>query len=148
MFELAWQTVRRQPGRYVAAMGAVAAAVMMVFVAGGLYIGLLGMYLLLRSMDLRPPAAWFGALSFGLGGIYLSYVNLLPILFCAAWLPLTCLFVRRFLLRRNLRDFAAAALFLGIQFLVSEPTTVMQSTDPFVLRELLVAHWVGAYSLP
>ena len=41
MFELAWQTVRRQPGRYVAAMGAVAAAVMMVFVAGGLYIGLL-----------------------------------------------------------------------------------------------------------
>src|SRR3954469_18896539 len=92
-----------------------------------IYIGLLGMYLLLRSMELRPPAAWFGALSFGLGGIYLSYVNLLPILFCAAWLPLTCLFVRRFLLRRNLRDFAAAGLFLGIQFLVSEPTTVMQT---------------------
>ncbi|HEY4642799.1 MAG TPA: hypothetical protein VII75_15765, partial [Thermoanaerobaculia bacterium] len=92
-----------------------------------IYIGLLGMYLLLRSMELRPAAAWFGALSFGLGGIYLSYVNLLPILFCAAWLPLTCLFVRRFLLRRNIRDFAAAALFLGIQFLVSEPTTVMQT---------------------
>src|SRR4051794_10411048 len=44
-----------------------------------IYIGLLGMYMLLRSMELRPPAAWFGALSFGLGGIYLSYVNLLPI---------------------------------------------------------------------
>lgn len=41
MFELAWQTVRRQPGRFVAAMGAVAAAVMLVFVAGGLYLGLL-----------------------------------------------------------------------------------------------------------
>ncbi|MDP9362112.1 MAG: hypothetical protein M3P29_11735 [Acidobacteriota bacterium] len=92
-----------------------------------IYIGLLGMYALLRSMDLRPPAAWMGALSFGLGGIYLSYVNLLPILFCATWLPLTCLFVRRFLLRRNIRDFAAAALFLGIQFLVAEPTTVMQT---------------------
>jgi hypothetical protein len=92
-----------------------------------IYIGLLGMYLLLRSMELRPPAAWFGALSFGLGGIYLSYVNLLPILFCAAWLPLTCLFVRRFLLRRSVRDFAAASLFLGIQFLVAEPTTVMQT---------------------
>ena len=92
-----------------------------------IYIGLLGMYALLRSMELRPPAAWFGALSFGLGGIYLSYVNLLPILFCAAWLPLTCLFVRRFLLRRNIRDFAAAALFLGMQFLVAEPTTVMQT---------------------
>jgi hypothetical protein len=92
-----------------------------------LYIGLLGMYLLLRSMDLRPPAAWMGALSFGLGGIYLSYVNLLPILFCAAWLPLTCLFVRRFLLRHGIRDFAAAALFLGLQCLVAEPTTVMQT---------------------
>ncbi len=41
MFELAWQTVRRQPGRYVAAMGAVAAAVMLVLIAGGLYLGLL-----------------------------------------------------------------------------------------------------------
>jgi len=92
-----------------------------------LYIGLLGMYALLRSMELRPPAAWFGALSFGLGGLYLSYVNLLPILFCAAWLPLTCLFVRRFLLRKNIRDFAAAGLFLGLQFLVAEPTTVAQT---------------------
>lgn len=92
-----------------------------------IYIGLLGMYALLRSMELRPPAAWFGALSFGLGGLYLSYVNLLPILFCAAWLPLTCLFVRRFLLRHTLRDFAAAGLFLGLQFLVAEPTTVAQT---------------------
>src|SRR4051812_6337766 len=92
-----------------------------------IYIGLLAMYALLRSMELRPYASFFGALTFGLGGIYLSYINLLPILFCAAWLPLTCLFVRRFLLRRNIRDFATAALFLGIQFLVSEPTTVMQT---------------------
>lgn len=92
-----------------------------------IYIGLLGMYALLRSMRLRAPASFFGALSFGLGGIYLSYVNLLPILFCAAWLPLTCLFVRRFLLRPSLRDFALGALSLGMQFLVAEPTTVMQT---------------------
>ncbi|HEY0370872.1 MAG TPA: YfhO family protein [Thermoanaerobaculia bacterium] len=92
-----------------------------------IYIGLLGMYALLRSMELRPPAAFLGALAFGLGGIYLSYVNLLPILFCAAWLPLTCLFVRRFMLRPNRRDFAWAALFLGLQFLVGEPTTVAQT---------------------
>ncbi len=92
-----------------------------------IYIGVLGMYALLRSMELRPFAAWFGAMSWGMGGLYLSEVNLLPILFCAAWLPLTCLFVRRFLLRPNLRDFAVAALFLGLQFLVGEPTTVMQS---------------------
>jgi hypothetical protein len=92
-----------------------------------IYIGLLGMYALLRSMEVRVPAAFFGALAFGLGGIYLSYINLLPILFCAAWLPLTCLFVRRFLLRPTLRDFALASLFLGMQFLVAEPTTVMQT---------------------
>ncbi len=92
-----------------------------------LYIGLLGMYALLRSMELRPFAAWFGAMSFGMSGLYLSEVNLLPILFCAAWLPLTCLFVRRFLLHRNLRDFAAASLFFGMQFLVGEPTTILQT---------------------
>ena len=63
------------------------------------YIGLFAMYALLRSMDLRPFAATVGALGWGLGGIYLSYLNLLPILFCAAWLPVTCLFARRFLLR-------------------------------------------------
>ena len=92
-----------------------------------IYIGLLGMYALLRSIELRPEAAWFGAMAFGLGGLYLSYVNLLPILFCAAWLPLTCLYARRFLLGHAARDFALAALFLGVQFLVAEPTTVAQT---------------------
>ncbi|HEX2121081.1 MAG TPA: hypothetical protein VHL59_05495, partial [Thermoanaerobaculia bacterium] len=91
------------------------------------YIGLFGMYALLRSMELRPPAAFFGALSFALGGIYLSYVNLLPIMFCAAWLPLTCLYVRKFLLAPSVRHFALASLFLGLQFLIAEPTTVMQT---------------------
>ena len=92
-----------------------------------LYIGILGMYALLRSMELQPFAAWFGAMAFGMGGLYLSEINLLPILFCAAWLPLTCMFARRFLLRPSVRDFAAAAFFLGLQFLVAEPTTVMQT---------------------
>src|SRR5438552_8279123 len=92
-----------------------------------IYIGLLGMYALLRSMDLRPFPSWFGAMSFGLGGLVLSYINLLPILFCAAWIPWTCMYVRRFLLRPNLRDYALAALFLGLQFLVGEPTTIIQT---------------------
>jgi len=109
-----------------------------------IYIGLLGMYALLRSMDIRPFPAWFGAMSWGLGGLYLSYINLLPILFCAAWLPLTCLFVRRFLLRRNVRDFAAASLFLGLQFLIGEPTTVMQTG----LLIGLYALYRGWYSVP
>jgi hypothetical protein len=91
------------------------------------YIGLIGMYALLRSMELRRFAALFGAVAWGLGGLYLSYINLLPILFCAAWIPVVCLFVRRFLLHRKLRDFCLAALFLGLEFLVGEPTTVAQT---------------------
>jgi hypothetical protein len=126
-----------------------------------IYIGVLGMYALLRSMELRPFAAWFGALSWGIGGVYLSEVNLLPILFCAAWLPLTCLFVRRFLLRPTMRDFAASALFLGIQFLVGEPTTVMQTglllgfyalyrgwyAVPRITKSLANVAWVGLISI-
>jgi len=92
-----------------------------------IWIGLIGMYALLRSMELRLEASVFGAIAWGLGGLVMSYVNLLPILFCAAWLPLTCLYVRRFLLRPNRRDFALSSLFLGLQFLVSEPTTVAQT---------------------
>ncbi|HUP49610.1 MAG TPA: hypothetical protein VNA04_12560 [Thermoanaerobaculia bacterium] len=92
-----------------------------------LYIGLLAMYALLRSLRIRPEAAFFGAVSWGLGGLYLSYVNLLPIFFCAAWLPLTCLYARRFLLHRRPADFALAALFFGVQCLVAEPTTIVQT---------------------
>jgi hypothetical protein len=92
-----------------------------------IWIGLATMYALLRSMDLRARAAFLGALAWGLGGLCMSYVNLLPYLFCAAWLPLTCLFARRFLLHRVSRDFALAALFLGLQLLVGEPTTLMQT---------------------
>ncbi|HKO02044.1 MAG TPA: hypothetical protein VJ032_10145, partial [Thermoanaerobaculia bacterium] len=92
-----------------------------------IYIGLFGMYALLRSMDLRSFAAFAGALAFGLGGIYLSYINLLPILFCAAWLPLTCLYARRFLLHRTLRNFALVSFFFGLQVLVGEPTTILQT---------------------
>lgn len=92
-----------------------------------IYIGLVGMYAMLRSMELRASAAFFGAFAFGLGGLYLSYINLLPILFCAAWLPLTCLYVRKFMLTPSLRAFSLASLFLGMQFLVGEPTTVMQT---------------------
>src|SRR5215831_5516850 len=92
-----------------------------------IYIALFGMYALLRSMELKRFAAFAGALTFGLGGPFLSYVNLLPILFCAAWIPLVALYIRRFLLHHQLRDFALGALFLGLQFLVGEPTTILQT---------------------
>jgi hypothetical protein len=92
-----------------------------------IYIALFGMYALLRSMELKRFAAFAGALTFGLGGPFLSYVNLLPILFCAAWIPLVALYIRRFLLAHQLRDFALGSLFVGLQFLVAEPTTILQT---------------------
>ena len=109
-----------------------------------LYVGLLGMYALLRSMALHATASVMGALAFGLGGVYMSYVNLLPILFCAAWLPVTCLYVRRFLLDPRLRWFALSALFFGLQCLVAEPTTLLQTG--FILgMYALYRGWYAAY---
>lgn len=90
-------------------------------------ITLAGMYALLRSLALRPFASFFGALTFGLGGVTLSNISLLPILYCAAWLPLTCLFSRRFLLHGGRRAFALAVMFLALQMLVGEPTTILQT---------------------
>jgi hypothetical protein len=91
------------------------------------YIAAIGMYCLLRSLAVRPVASTAGALSFGIGGLLLSLFRLLPFLFAVSWLPLIALFARRFLLTRSRRDFALAALFLGMQALVAEPTTLLQT---------------------
>lgn len=91
------------------------------------YAALLGMYLLLRSMELKRRASFFGALTFGLGGLFLSLVNLLPIMFCATWIPYMLMFTRRALMRRSVSDIAAAGLFGGLQILTAEPTTLIQT---------------------
>ncbi|HEX2835436.1 MAG TPA: hypothetical protein VHW00_20660 [Thermoanaerobaculia bacterium] len=85
-----------------------------------------GMYALLRSMELRPFPATIGALAFGCGGLLVSATNTFPFLFSAAWIPLVCLFTRRFL-RGDRRAFAYAALALAMQLLIGEPTTVLQT---------------------
>lgn len=92
-----------------------------------IYIAAGAMYALLRSMAVQPPAAFFGAISFALGGTCLSLLDLLPLLLSFAWLPLTCLFARRFLLHRRPRDFALAALFFGIQALLGEVSILLQT---------------------
>jgi hypothetical protein len=87
----------------------------------------IGMFLLLRSMAMRRPAAIYGAVVFAFSGLFLSLVNLLPILFCATWIPWVLLFARRFLIGRRIGDFSLAALFLGLQILTLEPTTLLQT---------------------
>lgn len=91
------------------------------------YLATFSMFALLRSLGATRASAVIGGLSFGLGGFVLSSLNFFPILFSAAWLPLTCLFTRRFLLERTPRTFALATAVFGMQLLVGEPFTVLQT---------------------
>jgi hypothetical protein len=91
------------------------------------YIGAIGMYAFVRSRGRSIPAAWLAAVSFAMGGYFLSLVNLAPILFVVAWMPVIFLFARRFFLAPNPRDFALATLFLGIQFFAGEPVSLLMT---------------------
>ncbi len=92
-----------------------------------LYIATFGMYALLRSMQTGRTASVLAALSFGLGGLLISGLNLFPFLFSTAWIPWICLYARRVLRGGTRRDFALAVVFLGLQLLVAEPTTTLQT---------------------
>src|ERR1043165_1207286 len=86
-----------------------------------------GMFLLLRSLRLRVEAAAFGAVTFALGGVMLSLADLLPDLFAVTWGAWIGLFATRFFDERRPRDFALAALALGMLLLVGEPATILQA---------------------
>ena len=91
------------------------------------YIAAIGMFALLRSMTLSLTASLFGTISFAFGGAFLSYGSLLPFFYSVAWMPWTCLYARRFLITRRPAAFALATLFLALQLLIGEPTTVVQT---------------------
>lgn len=90
-------------------------------------IAAVGMYFFLRSLPLRRESSIFGGLIYGIGGVIVSMINLLPILFVIAWCPWVFLFARRTILRPNFRDSALAAMFMGIQGLAGEPTSLVQT---------------------
>ena len=79
-----------------------------------------GMYLLLRSMELRMESALFGAIAFGIGGAVLSLTNLLPFLTSVAWWPLIVMFARR-------RQWAPLALTFGMVLLAGELAVIIQT---------------------
>ena len=91
------------------------------------YIAAIGMFALLRSMTLSLTASLFGAISFAFGGAFLSYGSLLPFFYSVAWMPWTCLASRKFLITGRPRAFALAAMFLALQLLIGEPTTIAQT---------------------
>lgn len=91
------------------------------------YIAAFGMYALLRSLGTARASAVIGGISFGVGGLMLSGLQLFPFLFSGAWMPWVCLFTRRFLEHRRPRDFALATVMFSMQLLIGEPVTVLQT---------------------
>jgi hypothetical protein len=87
----------------------------------------IGMYAFLRSLGSRWESGVFGGVVFAVGGLTVSMVNLLPLLFVLAWCPLIFLFARRAILAPNLKDASLAALLLGVQALAGEPTSLLQT---------------------
>ena len=92
-----------------------------------LYIAAFGTYALLRGLGRGIAAAIFAGLAFALGGPLLSVVNLLPMLFSAAWIPWILLAIHRLAESPTPRRIAIASLAAGIQILTFEPATLVQT---------------------
>ncbi len=86
------------------------------------FVAAIGVYVLLRSWRLRIASAMFGAIAYTFGGLLLSLSNLLPYLFCLAWLP----WLLFFLGRDSRRDTALATICLALILLGGEPVTIAQ----------------------
>jgi hypothetical protein len=88
--------------------------------------GAAGMAFLLTTLGARRTAP-FGAICFALGGVTLSAINLLPILFPLAWWPWVFACLHRYLDAPTPRRFALSALTLGAVFAIGEPSTILQT---------------------
>ncbi len=83
-------------------------------------IAAVGMYLLLRTMNLSPYSATFGATAFAFGGAVLSLTNLLLLLTSVVWWPWVAMFALR-------RAYALLAVTLGMVFLAAEVSVMAQT---------------------
>lgn len=90
-------------------------------------IAAIGMYLLLRELEVRAPAAILGAVTFAFGAPYLALLARLPFLFAMTWVPWVLLFTHRAVVNQRLRDIALGAMVFGMQALLGEPVTVLQT---------------------
>ena len=113
-----------------------------------LYIAAFGAYFLMRGLGRSVTAATFVALTFAIGGPMLSLINLLPMLFCVAWIPWIVLAVHRYTELPTPRRFAAAALLLGLQMLAAEPSSLMQTWGLIVLYVVIRKSWRTLMALP
>ena len=113
-----------------------------------LYIAAFGAYFLMRGVGRSVTASLFVALTFAIGGPMLSLVNLLPMMFCVAWIPWIVLAVHRYAESPTPRRFAAAALLLGLQMLAAEPSSLMQTWGLILLYAAIRKSWRTLMVLP
>ena len=113
-----------------------------------LYVAGFGAYFLMRGLGRSVTAALFVALTFAIGGPMLSLVNLLPMMFCVAWIPWIVLAMHRYAESPTSRRFAAAALLLGLQMLAAEPSSLMQTWGLVLLYVSIRRSWRALMVLP
>jgi hypothetical protein len=90
-------------------------------------IAAIGMFLLLRRLGTSSLGAAFGSIAFVFCGSYVSLSSKLPLLFSVSWLPLALLLTLRYLEARSGPLLLALSSVLAMQFLLGEPTVVMQT---------------------
>jgi len=90
-------------------------------------IAMTGMFLLLRRLGISIAAAAFGSIAFVFCGSYVSLSSKLPILFSMSWLPLALWLLMRFVESRTAARLLPLAAVLAMQWILGEPTVVMQT---------------------
>jgi uncharacterized membrane protein YhdT len=86
-----------------------------------------GMFLLLRRLAVSRTAAVFGSIAFVFCGSYASLSSKLPVLFSISWLPLALFLTIRFVEARTAARLLPLASVLAMQFILGEPTGLMQT---------------------
>jgi hypothetical protein len=90
-------------------------------------IAIAGMFLLLRRLGISIAAAAVGSIAFVFCGSYASLSSKLPILFSISWLPLALWLLMRFVESRTASRLLPLAAVLAMQWILGEPTAVMQT---------------------
>src|SRR4051794_19463370 len=90
-------------------------------------IAMIGMFVLLRRLETSIAAAAFGSIAFVFCGSYASLSSKLPILFSISWLPLALWLLMRFFESRTAARLLPLAAVLAMQWILGEPTAVMQT---------------------
>jgi hypothetical protein len=113
------------PGQWLVCIGSLQFGFALHIVAH-VWLALVGMYAMLRTMTLRLPAAAFGAVSFGLGGFFLGAITNLPTMLAWSWAPAIGWALIRLLRAPSPRRFAIAALTAAMPLLIAEPFALLQ----------------------